>query len=95
MPEDDFKGWWHQAMAVSFGAMAVYNVMRFLATRRRRNAVNVALYVPLAIYESTQAHYHFRQGFIRARVDEAKRPAAQTRGSMVQTGGASLIGAAV
>ena len=59
MSEDTFKGWWHQAMALSFGVMAAYNAMRFCSTRQKRNAINVAIYVPLAIYEMRQAQHHW------------------------------------
>lgn len=59
MSESAFKGWWHQAMAISLGVAAAYNGMRFCSTGQRRNAVNVALYVPLMVYELRQAKHHW------------------------------------
>ena len=60
MSEDTFKGGWHLAMALSFGVMAAYNLMRLCSTGRRRNALNLALYGPLLVYECYQANHHWR-----------------------------------
>lgn len=59
MTEDRFKGDWHIALAVVFGASAAYNLMRFAATRKGRNAVNAALYAGLALWEVHQAKHHW------------------------------------
>ena len=59
MTEAGFKGGWHQAMALSFGVMAAYNLMRVCATHRRRNLINVLLYVPLCVHELRQARHHW------------------------------------
>lgn len=60
MSEEDFKGATHAAAASLFAVMAAYNLMKFCATRERRNAVNVALYLPLTVWEWRQARYHWR-----------------------------------
>ena len=60
MSEDVFKGGVHAAMGALLVVMAAYNAMRLCGpTRARRNAVNVALYLPAAIYEMSQAKYHW------------------------------------
>ena len=61
MTEDTFKGWYHAGIGALIGVAAAYNVIRLCATGKRRNAINAALYVPLAVYEFTQARYHWRQ----------------------------------
>lgn len=57
--DDEFKGWWHVSVGAALTVQAAYNLMRFLATKRPRNAVNVMIYVPGAVWEFMQARYHF------------------------------------
>lgn len=61
MTEDDFKGWYHMGIGLLVGVAAAYNLMRLCSTGQRRNAINVALYAPLAAYELRQARHHWRQ----------------------------------
>lgn len=59
MNEDTFKGWYHMGIGLLVGVAAIYNVMRLCATRERRNALNIALYTPLMMYEIHQAQHHW------------------------------------
>ena len=59
MGEDDFKGGVHATLGTLLAVCAAYNLMRWCATKQRRNAVNAAIYGPLAVYEAYQTHYHW------------------------------------
>lgn len=60
MTEASFKGYWHAAVATAVGVMVGYNAMRWVATRQRRHAVNLLVYVPLTLFEWRQAAHHWR-----------------------------------
>ncbi len=62
MTEDRFKGDWHLALALLFGATAAYNLMRLAATHAPRHAVNVALYTTLTAWEWYHVRQHWRAG---------------------------------
>lgn len=59
MTEEDFKGAVHAVAGTLFAVMAAYNVMRWCATKHRRNAINVLIYLPLAPYEGYQVWRHW------------------------------------
>ena len=59
--ESAFKGSVHAAMATGVGVLLAYNVMRWCTTRQRRNAINIAIYTPLLVFEWMNVKYHWRQ----------------------------------
>ena len=61
MSEETFKGGIHATMGALLVVMTAYNAMKLCAAPKRRNVVNVALYLPLAVYEFAQAKYHWSQ----------------------------------
>ena len=60
MTEEAFRGWWHYAIGVVFGATACYNLMRLSAGGGHRNAVNAVIFVTLAAYEGSNVRAHWR-----------------------------------
>lgn len=62
MSEETFKGGVHVTMGALLIVMAAYNGMKLCGpTCTRRHAVNVALYVPGALYEFWNAKLHWSQ----------------------------------
>ena len=60
MTEEGFRGGVHATMGALFAVMAAYNAMRLCSpTWTRRNAINVALYLPGAVYEFANAKHHW------------------------------------
>lgn len=60
--EEDFKGGIHAVMGAMLVVMAAYNLMRLSGpSRARRHVINVALYLPGAVYEFWNAKYHWSQ----------------------------------
>ena len=59
MTEEDFKGAVHATAASLCAVMAMYNAMRWCATGQRRNAVNVAVYAPLLLWEWREVRHHW------------------------------------
>lgn len=65
MSDELFKGYWHCALGVVFGASAAHNLMRFAATRTPTHAINLALYTGLALWELHLVRKHFTQDALR------------------------------
>lgn len=61
MTEASFKGSWHAALGVFFGATLAYNLMRLVVMRQPRHVVNVCLYATLVCWEMRQARDHWRE----------------------------------
>ena len=61
MTEPEFKGDWHMVLGLVFAASCAYNVMRFVATHSRRNALNGGVYGALTWWEITNARHHWSQ----------------------------------
>ena len=61
MTEANFKGGWHAFIAVASGTTCAYNVMRFMVTRKPRNAVNAVLHAGLTWWELLQAKHHWME----------------------------------
>lgn len=61
MSDEIFKGYWHCALGIVFGASAVHNLMRFMGTRTPTNGINMALYTGLTLWELHLVRKHFAQ----------------------------------
>jgi hypothetical protein len=55
-----FCGWFHACVGVALGTMAGYNALRWVETRKPRNAVNAAIYTAGVVYELRNTRLHWQ-----------------------------------
>ena len=65
MSDELFKAYWHCALGLVFGASAAHNLLRLTVTRKPINAINLALYAGLTVWELHLVRKHFTQDALR------------------------------